>query len=179
MKLPPYFMVFDVEAIGLHGEGFAFGFVVISTEHGDRVAEARASCSPMAAKGDAAGVAWVIANVPPMNATHTCPQALRSSFWRRQRDWAVRGGVLVADVGWPVEANFLAACIADAPDDRAWDGPYPLHELASIALALGANVDELWAERQPDELPAHDPLNDARHSARILAQLLKLRRQAA
>jgi hypothetical protein len=50
-------------------------------------------------------------------------------------------------------------------------GPYPLHDLASILLAHGR--DPLAKnERLPEELPEHDPLNDARQSARLLHEVL-------
>ena len=56
--------------------------------------------------------------------------------------------------------------------EREWQGPYPLHDLASVILALGGNALEL-TERLPDELPAHHPLMDARQSARQLVACLK------
>lgn len=175
MKLPAYFMVFDVESIGLHGEGFAFGYVVIS-QHGRTVDCGRAACSPNKARGTADSHLWVAENVPPLDDTHDSPRWLREAFWSVWRHWSERGAVLVADVAWPVEARFLAACVDDNPQQRGWEGPYPLHELTSIALALGEYpLHEEWVARLPDELPAHDPLADARHSARILAQLLATR----
>lgn len=170
-KVPPYFMVFDVESIGLHGEGFAYGYVVLC-EHGNVVDENRASCPRHRASGLASAHRWVAANVPPILEICSTPADLRTTFWIMWRAWAAHGAVLVADVAWPVEARFLAACVDDDPANRAPLGPYPLHELTSIALALGADIESLWSERLPCELPAHDPLNDARHSARILAQLL-------
>jgi len=173
MKLPPYFMVFDVESIGLHGEGFAVAYVVISAERGDRIAERSIACSPNKARGTATDHLWVAENVPKLYETHDSPSLVRGCFWADWRAWAERGAVLVADVAWPVEARFLAACIDDTPTVRTWEGPYPLHELTSIALALGADVEQLWAGRRENELPKHDPLNDARQSARILAQLLE------
>ncbi|WP_457425603.1 hypothetical protein [Roseateles sp. P5_E7] len=172
MKLPPNFMVFDVESIGLHGEGFAVGFVVFDragyVRHEDRFV-----CPADLAAGAIDGRQWVAANVPQMTYTHDSLRSLRDAFWHAWQLWRSMDAVLVADVAWPVEARFLATCVEDDPATRAWLGPYPLHELTSIALALGADVEALWSERRPNELPAHDPLNDARHSARILAQLLK------
>lgn len=174
MKFPPYFMVLDVEAIGLHGEPFAYGYVVIN-EFGTPIAETRSFCPRELAQGSDQDRAWVAANVPVRNASRETPRALRDGFWERWRHWADRGAVLVADVAWPVEARFLAACIDDDREARAWQGPYPLHELTSIALAQGADVEKLWADRRENELPAHDPLHDARQSARILARLLQRR----
>lgn len=173
MKLPPYFMVFDVESIGLHGEGFAFGYVLINAQ-GEVASKFEAACDPTKARGTAEDYAWVAANVPALPVTCDTPRKVREVFWEEWRYWAKKGAVLVADVAWPVEARFLAACVDDAAE-RHWDGPYPLHELTSIAMALGADVGTLWALRHDNELPAHNPLNDARQSARILTELLQRR----
>jgi hypothetical protein len=54
---------------------------------------------------------------------------------------------------------------------REWGGPYPLHDLASVQLALG--LDPLAVnERLPDEMPEHHPLMDDRQSARQLVSAL-------
>lgn len=172
MKLPPYFMVLDVESIGLHGEAFAFGYVVIDTTLGAQRASQRGACSPNKARGTAADHLWVAENVPKFHESDDSPRLVRQRFWSSWTYWAERGAVLVADVAWPVEARFLAACIDDDPTVRAWQGPYPLHELTSIAMAMGADVEQLWRDRRDIELPKHDPLNDARQSARILVELL-------
>ena len=78
----------------------------------------------------------------------------------------------MADCAWPVEANFLSACVKLNHKEREWQGPYPLHDLASVLLALGADALAV-TERLPDELPAHHPLMDARQSARQLVACLK------
>jgi hypothetical protein len=70
-----------------------------------------------------------------------------------------------------VEANFLSACVKLNHAEREWQGPYPLHDLASIMLAQGRNLRAVT--RWPDEVPAHHPLMDARQSARQLAACLK------
>jgi hypothetical protein len=71
-----------------------------------------------------------------------------------------------------VEANFLSACVRLNHAEREWQGPYPLHDLASVLLALGADALAV-TERLPDELPAHHPLMDARQSARQLVACFK------
>jgi hypothetical protein len=95
---------------------------------------------------------------------------VRNGFWRTWLEWKSRGAVLVADCAWPVEARFLAACVDDNLDARTWDGPYPLHELASFMVAAGMDPMTTY-DRLPDE-PQHDPLGDARQSARLLVMAL-------
>lgn len=171
------FLVLDVESIGLHGEGFAAGYVVIDAG-GVVVEEWSAICPPLAAKSQLhatdASMQWVQANVPlqPYADTYAGPDDLRGAFWLRWMRWKALGATMVADCPWPVEARFLAECVDDRPRDREWEGPYPLLDVASVLYALGgdplANHD-----RRPDELPAHHPLHDARQSARLLVAALQ------
>lgn len=170
MKRPPYFFVFDVESVGLHGDAFAVGYVVVSpdgTEHD-------AGClhvPPGAARGADTDREWVKRNVqvqgPPTARTLA---HLRDAFWDAWRRWADQGAWMAADVAWPVEARFLARCVDDA-NGRDWLGPYPLLDIASVRFARG--LDALGTEeRREDEQPAHNPLADARQSARLLLEAL-------
>lgn len=167
--LPKLFMVFDVESIGLHGEGWTVGFVVVDAT-GLPFGTGKYACLPSMAAGSEEGRIWVAANCPPMLTNCSTTHEVRRRFWQDWLVWKERGAVLVADCQWPVEARFLIACIDDAPDERGWSGPYPMHELASFMLAAGMDPMKEY-ERLPDE-PKHDPLGDARQSARLLVQAL-------
>jgi hypothetical protein len=170
------FMVFDVESVGLHGEGFAFGYVVVTIDN-HTLESGAASCDPKFAHGTDADRQWVADNIPAIGGSdYPSPIHLRAAFWERWRYWAQHGAVLVADCAWPVEARFLASAIDDNPKFREREGPYPLYDLASVLLALGADA-LATTERLPDELPAHHPLMDARQSARQLVQCLRSRNQ--
>jgi molybdopterin/thiamine biosynthesis adenylyltransferase len=57
------FMVFDVESVGLHGEGFAVAWVVVSSE-GERLGEGCMACDPDQCEGTNENRQWVTANVP-------------------------------------------------------------------------------------------------------------------
>lgn len=168
-----FLFVFDVESIGLHGEGFAVGFVVVDSD-GNRVDSGLFSCEPSQASGNEEGVKWVKANVPPLLVTHEAPCQMRAAFWKKWRDWKAKGAMLFADCAWPVEARFLAACVDDHFREREWEGPYPLHEIASVIWACGGDP-MLTRERREDELPEHNPLADAIQSARLLFEALKFR----
>lgn len=167
---PELFMVFDVESIGLHGEGFAVGYVVVNLE-GVTLEQAMFACDPYHAKGSIESRKWVATNIPSLTKSHSYPQGVRDEFWRAWSLWQAKGAILVTECGWPVEANFLSACVADHPDSREWSGPYPLHDLASVMLAHGVNPLET-RERTLDESPPHNPLADARQSARLLITAL-------
>lgn len=167
----PSFFVFDVESIGLHGEGFAVGWVVVG-KTGAIYEESYLACLPGAASGPRASREWVEKNIPPIPITHHTPRAVRDAFWSVWKLWKASGAVLVADCTWPVEARFLARCVDDDPEGREWEGPYPLHDLASVLLANGA--DPLAKrDRRDDELPEHHPLRDAKQSARLLIEALR------
>lgn len=159
------FLVFDVESNGLHGEGFAVGWVV---QRGpERLAE------DIAVARLARPTAWVLGKVLPALPApdHASAEAVRDTFWGAWWDWHRRGALLAADVAWPVEARFLAACIDDHRSERELDGPYPLIDIASVRLAVGLDPLATCA-RRPDELPEHNPLADARQSARLLMEAL-------
>ena len=167
---PNYYMVFDVESLGLHGSGFAAGWVVVDNEgkeHDSGLACTRISeamCSRETWE-------WLQTNVPAMPTTHESMRGVRQAFWDAWQRWKANGAVLVADCAWPVEARFLAQCVDDVPASREWTGPYPLHDLASMLLAVGKDPLATY-DRLPGELPAHHPLNDARQSARLLIEAL-------
>jgi hypothetical protein len=175
MTLPDLWMVFDCESIGLHGETFAVGYVVVRSE-GEELESACWSCHVDYAEGPSEGYIWVGENVPDLDCTHDGPVDLRSAFWAVWLAWKDRGAVLCADCSWPVEARFLAACVDDDSSARQWEGPYPLYDLASLRLAAGK--DPLATEdRLPHELPVHNPLADALQSARLLVETLSVLRK--
>lgn len=169
---PTLYFSFDVESMGLHGDGFAVGWVV-----SDGVSELEtgyASCDPELAQGtpeDRHWVArWVLPTLPA--STHGSLREVRDVFWAAWDSWRRKGALCVTDCPWPVETNFLSSCIGDGPEDRKWGGPYPLIDVASVLLTR--NRDPLAKqERYPNELPAHNPVNDARQSLRILLDNLR------
>jgi len=131
-------------------------------------------CPSDAARGMLHNHEWIKANVPQEDidaCTLRTPREVRDEFWKQWMRWRNDGARLCADCGWPVEARFLLACIEDDPVGREWSGPYPLCEIST--LMIGSNVDpKEIQERRDDELPQHNPLMDARQSARLLHWLL-------
>lgn len=106
-----------------------------------------------------------------MQPTHESPQMIRQAFWKHWLQWKAVGARLVADCAWPVEARFLAACVDDNLAANGWFGPYPLFDIASISAAHGLDPLEKRPRRY-GESPEHNPLCDAKQSARILLTLL-------
>ncbi len=161
-------MVFDVESVGLHGEGFAVGYVII--KDCQEVESGVFACDPSKASRDTGTAgddrSWVAENV---KSREESPDTftVREKFWKRWIAAKEKGAVLAAECAWPVEGRFLNECIDTLPDDRRFSGPYPLIEISSIMLAAGMDPMANYP-RLNDEQPAHNPLADARQSARLL-----------
>lgn len=178
--MTPAWMVFDVESAGLSGEGFAVGWVVVARD-GTEIDSGMRWCQLALASGREKDIAWVREHVMPALAAGDDSRRavtvelrslvdLRTEFWSEWGIQRARGAVLAADVPWPVEANFLSACVRDNPR-REVTQPYPLIDIASVRLAAG--FDPLATlPRTASELPAHNPLADARQSARLLVEAM-------
>jgi hypothetical protein len=164
--------VFDVESIGLHGDPFAVGVVVMQA--GAEIERKLLAMPRKEARGLDSDRVWVDDNVPPIEATHSTLPAILNGFWHYWMLWKARGAVMCADCAWPVEANFLAKCVALNRAERAFEGPYPLIEISSIVLAAGG--DPMETQPRDDELlPRHHPVSDSVQSARMLwDHLIKL-----
>lgn len=167
--LPKHVMVFDVESIGLHGEGFAVGWVIIDDDRNEIETGCHA-CDPSRADGSRVDRAWVMEHIPEPQSgyNHRDPTRVRAAFWDAWLKAKAKYPdiVLAADCAWPVEANFLAMSVRDDFWDRQSQGPYPLHEIASFLSTAG--IDPMKTHpRLANELPVHDPLADARQSSRL------------
>jgi hypothetical protein len=184
MDIPKHCMVLDIESVGLHGEGFAAAYCIIDTEMSNTDAmeerpfyereSAVFGCPMMSAQGEAASRMWVSENLPAeilVRQDFPNPVEFRTAFWR---GWAATrrmypGVEMFVDVGWPVEARFLSACVDDDPK-RSDEAPFPLHDITSMIAGSGVPLEHV-PRQYAWELPEHDPLADVRHSARKLFAL--------
>lgn len=170
IALDQIFFVFDVESVGLHGEGFAVGWTV--QKNGEEIDYGISACEPEMAKGSPENLEWVKKNCPKINIlAHDKPIRVRDEFWVEWEKWKAKGAIMAADCAWPVEAQFLINCVADLFGRREWGGPYPLIDIGSVLFVKGINPLTKFP-RLENELPEHDPLADARQSARILIETL-------
>ena len=163
-------LVIDVESVGLHGPAFAVGYVLIDFK-GVVMAEGTHAVNPNGIGNvDSVGLKWVNEHVKIEAFNHINAFQMRRAFWDiwdkvRHQAW------MAADCTWPVESNFLSACIADDPVTRMWLGPYPLLDISTMSIASGRR-NYRQEDRLPNELPEHHPLMDARQSARLLTEML-------
>lgn len=165
-------LCFDVESNGLHGQAFAVGGVVYDTETQASLDTLLVRC-PI--EGDVNE--WVAENVLQhldIAETHTDAKAMRSAFWTWFQQHK-QNAVILVDVGYPVETRFLAQC-QDDDVSRAWDGPYPLHDLASVLLALGLDPDlDRRVGHIEQHLRQHHPLDDALASVLVFDKVFRER----
>ncbi len=167
------YFVFDVESIGLHGEAFAVAGGVF-LENGTPQWEFQFACPIAECAGSVDDLRWVLENVPALKVTHSLPVGIRQAFWECWEKAKREGATMAAECLWPVEAGFVSRCVADDPEARKWNGPYPFLEISSFLVAAGMDPMATYPRLAREE-PAHSPLCDARQSARLLAEaLLKL-----
>lgn len=178
MKIPPYFFIFDVESVGLHGEAFAVAGGIWTID-GKNIHEfAFHTDSWNVNEGIPGDREWIAKNVSVNEASKPMASQLDlcEAFWlqwERAKD-NYKDIVMAVECGWPVEANILEDCIrGENPVSRNYSGPYPLHEIATFMLCAGMDPMATYG-RQPEELPAHEPLADARLSARLLFESLMI-----
>ena len=169
----PIYMVFDVESLGLHGMAFAYGFVVVDSE-GNELDSGYAAYKPDLKALDAEPKDYLNTNVLPAlyGYTHDDLISLCYAFWYKWLEWKQKGARLVSDVAWPVETGFLSGILALIPNLDPYLGPYPLIDVSSVLLAAGQDPVGNF-ERGIGESPAHNPLCDARQSARVFIQAMK------
>lgn len=170
----PYYFVFDVESVGLYGPAFAVGFVVIDASDAKEVWRGLYVCElPCHGYGPYSDdEIWVAKNVPKMPINCMCPHVMREAFWEKWMEWKTKGAVMVADCPFPVETKFLTECVLYGREDQKWNGPYPLIDVASVVAALGGDPLKV-NERIDGEKTIHNPLCDARQSARILVEHIR------
>jgi hypothetical protein len=168
----PKVITLDVESVGLHGEGFSVGWS-IRNEQGQETDSGYLGCPIVTAKGEDSDREWVTENICPHLPEPNCvnPYEVRSRFWEQWINWRTHA-VLYAECGWPVEANFLSACVQDNWQGRCWTGPYPLMEIATVLEIAGLNPLGKYP-RLENELPVHHPTCDARQSGRLLFEAMQ------
>lgn len=169
MSEAKHYLVIDVESMGLYGEGFSVAGVVIN-EKGLELEDFHFSCPTIYLDASEEDTNWVNDNTPLFETTHRSPKGIRTAFWDKWmtiKDY-YPNTTMWADCSFPVETNFLSSCVKDNPE-RKWEGPYPLHDIATLLLVK--DIDPLQNfDRLNRELPKHNPLCDARQSARILIE---------
>lgn len=177
------YLTIDVETNGLYGEAFAVGYV-LTTEGGSTVLDGIHCCPYHDAEPDKNDTTPMLTEdflsrrVLPVLPEPDC----FTTFGVREKFFGVWKSAfkacqklnerlyIVADVAFPCEARFLRQVRMD--DRTGIFSVYPLIDVSSLLLAKGYDPIATYARRD-NELPDHNPLNDARQSSRILHALLR------
>ena len=191
-----HIMSIDCESNGLHGTIFAIGAVIIDADDPDKLYNSISEFSGMVdIRLQEELDPWVIENVLPVSADldlYDSLREMRGEFW----SWYIEHNkplteqtIILADFGVPVEARLFRECIAENPVFRGWSGPYPLHDLGTMLLMVGADPDKTnrrtwWHDLYEDAmfiepgLRQHDPVDDALGAARCAVKALRMARAA-
>lgn len=163
------YFCFDAETNGLYGEVFAIAAVVVD--------EQGTILDQFCLKSEEQNVTdeWTRKNcVPYLADIPECENRdkLRELFWAfymQYKDCCT----IVADVPYPVEAQLLRSCVEKYPEERTFQGPFPLIDVASVLFAHGIDplVDRLEFAGMKGK--RHHPLDDALASVLCLIKALK------
>ena len=180
-KLPPLtnktkFLCFDLESNGLHGQAFAIGAVVMGTDgefHDQFTARVRVTN-----KLDDFVKDNIVPLLDDMPITHTDYKAMCEDFWQWFMAVQKKSDYVLVSNGYPVEYRFLLDCQQANLEERYWQHPFPIIDLASLLLPLSGSEDTnkstliKWAQTE-HKLRNHHPLDDAKATALIAFEALK------
>ena len=167
-------LVIDVESCGLHGAPFAVGAVLMVRGLWDHLyMKCWATKVPDDGWLSEEDLAWVKANVKVKpNCEHIVEVYENFLNWWHMLQLKYPGIRMAADCAWPVEARFLLEVANHARKSGRKFEVYPLVDISSVMLMVG--LDPLASyPRAEYNLPAHHPLNDAKHSAGIFYDCMR------
>jgi hypothetical protein len=167
----------DVESNGLHGPAFAVGAVLMSAD--GKVLDEFSARSEIRGEVDSWVKENVLKSLKNFPVTHKSAKAMRTAFWEWFKVAKEQADFVLVDNGYPVEARFLLQCQDDNIDERYWDHPYPLLDLAGMLLQVGEKPLTVKAKFVQDRIkdePAnrHNPRWDAWVSAHAALKALEI-----
>lgn len=172
------FLSFDVESNGLHGPGFAVGAVLVKAD-GTLLDEFSGRAAIRGQVDE-----WVDKNVLPAlkdwdAEKYPSYKALRSAFWQWLQDNQQRADWVLSDNGYPVEHRFLMQCQEDDIENRYWQHPYPLIDVATLLLQVGVKPLTGKAQFVAEDMEGiavkrHNPRSDAFVSALAAIRALRM-----
>jgi len=150
----------DCETNGLYGDCFAVGVIILSPE-GLIIDKFSGISQVEEVTND-----WVKENVLPELSglkIFSTRKQMRDAFWEF---WIKHkeSCICISDIGAPVESGFFKQCVLDDLDNRQWNAPYPLHEVATLLFAKGIDPDINRIEYSginTETIKQHNPVDDA------------------
>lgn len=166
-------VVFDVEALRLNGSGFAVGAVVLNYK-GKEIER----MGLMSIQNIGSACEFVKKEVLPCltDSLNLCAtdRELRDSFYKFLIKH--KGARIFSDVNYPVETNFLSQICNDDIDNREFEMPFPLEDIAD-ASNISIDRTEFYTKKNAAyilqdianrKLIKHNPIDDAIASAYFL-----------
>jgi hypothetical protein len=156
------YLSIDCESAGLNGDTFAFGWCIVDESGFEHEAGSASSGVNSVEFDSSKNRRWIEENVPreylyPEGSKWLSRGELKDLFKLVIKRAEEDGTQVIVDCGYPVEARFLLECDCAV---------YPLMELSTALMMAGKDPMGIYP-RLPNELPKHDPLADARQSARL------------
>lgn len=170
---PKKVFILDAEVDGLYGDIFSIGALVADRETFKIEDSFNVTSRPAM---QAVKEPFVLENViPPILKDSTMQVIEGGSDILLEQFWAFylkhkKDCLIIADFGTPVEAKVFYECIKARPE-RTFEGPYPLHELATILLVNNMDPDITRSTFFEDPSLIHSPYWDAMGTLNILKKI--------
>jgi hypothetical protein len=164
-----YYFSVDVESVGLYGYPFAVAYIIFN-KNGVIVDKHLEYCPIDTEKSLKSDVEWIKTNVLHYfkNVEYTCGDVgeLYKKFWD---NWIRAKNryeeiIMIGDVIYPVETNFISQCVTLDLNNRQFKGPYPFCDISSIENNISdQRLKELkeYEKCLIETYPVHNPMNDA------------------
>lgn len=159
---------FDLETNGLHGSAFAVGAVLMGYD-GTVLESFSARCEIVGEVDE-----WVQKNVLPVidDMPITCKsyKELRDAFWQWYVNTEPKADYVLVSNGYPVEYKFLQECQQDNLEERYWQHPFPILDLASLLVQIGQKPKL----HTTGAYTPHHPLDDAKVAAMTAFEVFRI-----
>lgn len=168
-----HFFVIQAQSVGLYGDSFAAACVVMD-ENGLQKQSHYFDCPLQEATGLQTDRQWVTDKVLPnldkaSKIKLKNPQELYEKIWSL---WCAAKrqfpSIYCASyMGFPITMNLFSHAVNQEIEERELLAPYPMLEIDTAFLLTNHAISPAKIPREAEELPAYNPLSDARYFARL------------
>ncbi len=171
-----HFFIIQAQSMGLYGEIFAIGFIVINSV-GKILKEGILKCPHQLAQGLDSDREWVNENVIAATekietsnyiSTFNNPTELYENIWEIWLEMKKQYENLycASYIGYPIIMNLFYKCVMKNVESRQMLAPYPLLEIDTSFLMTNYEISPKNNSRFDTEIP-YNPLCDAKYYGRL------------
>lgn len=170
-----HFFIIQAQSMGLYGEIFAIGFIVINSD-GEILKEGILKCPHQLAQGLDSDREWVnkhvIAATEKITSNHisifNTPKELYENIWEIWLEMKKQYEKLycASYIGYPIIMNLFYKCVMKNVESRQMLAPYPLLEIDTSFLMTNYEISPKNISRFDTEIP-YNPLCDAKYYGRL------------